>query len=43
MYKVMAYLAARRGFVLASLPVASWLLGTALGIDISLGFGDSNW
>jgi len=43
MYKVMAYLAARRGFVLASLSVASLLIGTEFGSSIGLGFGDSNW
>jgi len=41
-YKVMAYLAVRRGFVLASLSVASYLIGSGLGADV-LGFGDSNW
>jgi len=42
-YKVMAYLAVRRGFVLASLSMASLLLGSRIGSDISLGFGDSSW
>jgi len=42
-YKVMAYLARRQGFVLASLSVASLMLGTNFGSQIGLGFGDSNW
>ena len=43
MYKVMACLALRRGFVLASLSMASLLLGSQLGSNIGFGFGDSGW
>jgi hypothetical protein len=39
----MACLAVRRGFVLASLSLASLILGSQLGSNIGLGFGDSNW